>query len=193
MEYILSSNLSSHVIELYKYIAKGFMYLLERNPNYKFIRLCHLPYLINRLISTDYFELALNFTVKNNKIDIDLYHNFKNIFLEVFGKLTVPQVSIFSQNLTGSQFYFGKINVVFGYKRPKVIHQAVYQDDIIDESINNSEEPIEETRLEIQDISKPEYLISTCNAEIIINIYPNQENIEKIINLLTVPDNSLKN
>ncbi|AGD92481.1 hypothetical protein [Acanthamoeba polyphaga mimivirus] len=193
MEYILSSNLSSHVIELYKYIAKGFMYLLERNPNYKFIRLCHLPYLINRLISTDYFELALNFTVKNNKIDIDLYHNFKNIFLEVFGKLTVPQVSIFSQNLTGSQYYFGKINVVFGYKRPRVIHQVVYQDDIIDESINNSEEPIEETRLEIQNISKPEYLISTCNTEIIINVYPNQENIEKIINLLTIPDNSLKN
>ncbi|AGF85260.1 hypothetical protein QJ854_gp522 [Moumouvirus goulette] len=194
LEYIFSSDLSDKQIEIYKYIVKGFKYLYKRNSNYKILKKCCVPHLINRLISSGLFEIGLNLYIKNNKVDLKRFNDFKNIFMDLFSKLSQQEKSIFSQNITGSQYYFGDINIIYAYKKQQIIECEVFNENDILQNMGSDTYPIETINMPIVNKKiKPEYQISTCGRELIIYIEPSENNIQKIIDCLIIQDNFLKN
>uniref|UniRef100_A0A6G6ACN3 Uncharacterized protein n=1 Tax=Borely moumouvirus TaxID=2712067 RepID=A0A6G6ACN3_9VIRU len=192
LDYIFSSDLSEKHIEIYKYIAKGFKYFYKRNSNYKFLKKCRVPHLINILISPDNFEIKLKFIVMDD-VDVQLFRKFKKNFTDIFSNLSSEKISKFSQNTTGSEYYFGEIYVIYDYKKPQTLEYQVFDEDTILQNTDEIIQPIESVNMPIIKDIKPEYFISTCNRELIIYVEPSKENIQKIIDYLTIDDYCLKN
>jgi hypothetical protein len=203
IKYLLIANLTNEQILLYESFVKGFLYFAARNKHYNLIRKLPIIYFIKALVSSEYFNANFEF-FKNDNVDQKIFDTFSKIFVEEFTKLTTKQMSIFLQNVTGSQYYSDTVNVVLAYDKALKTIQNIYDDHFSsdnDQSDNNSEEiPILENNniiLDLQNVNKennkPIYEISTCNTELTFNILPNRKNIQNILHLLTIEDLYMKN
>lgn len=211
MEYLFSGNLSKEQKLLYKSFVKGFLYFATRNKFYKFIKKLPLIYYIKMLTTFDYFNIDIEFSKSSDDINDQLFDTFCDIFNNVFLNLTKEKMSIFLQNVTGSQYYSGTVHVVLAYNYKEfMVKQLIYNENIdTDEEIILEEIMIDLAIAQQSDsnwsnpfshllnstIKNHEtfYEISTCNTELTINIFPSRENISEIINLLTIEDINMKN
>lgn len=194
--YLLSSDLTEEQIKHYDAFIKGFNIFYTRNKSYSVLKKLPILCLINQLVGDDFFKANLEYFAKNRNVDTKHFEDFQKIFRKLFGQLSKKEMACFVQNITGSQYYTGTINIVLAYeKKELIVHQAVYDENIF----IGQEEPLEVNDIIIvldndkTDENKLIYQISTCNAELIINVLPNEENLTSIIKILTVEDLNMKN
>lgn len=211
IKYLFTCDLSEKQICMYDNLVRGFCSYSNKNKYYHLVKKLPITYYINQLINTSFFDIELDFSVKNDSVNKNYFYTFREIFQSIFNKLSKNEIIVFAQNITGSQYYSGKINIVFAYKSKELItQQTVYNEGIIDEDdqlyqpleINNviidlniDDENIDSENINDEniDFDKLSYQISTCNTELIVNIFPNEENINNIIKLLTLEDLTMKN
>jgi hypothetical protein len=200
IQYLILDNLTSNQKLLYESFVKGFLYFATRNKFYKFIKKLPVMFYIENLIATDFFNANLDFLKISNEVDKNMFKTFCDTFNTAFMNLTRKETSMFLQNVTGSQYYADTVHIVFAYiKQNLEVKQIVYDENIdINEDVNGDDE-IENNEMIIslnnssEKDNDPIYKISTCDAELIINIMPSEENIIEIIRLLTIEDLNMKN
>jgi len=193
IKYLFTCDLTDIQIEQYNEFVKGFSFYSIRTKYYNFIKNLPISYYIDLLIATGYFNAQLNFVIKNGLIHIPDFIIFQKKFKKIFEKLSKEEISLFVQNVTGSQYYNGIINIVYGYEKKEfIVKQVVY-----DENINNGNMPLEINNaiinLDTEVDTKLSYQISTCNTELLVNVAPTKNNIMNIIKMLTVEDIIMKN
>ena len=165
IKFLFIADLTEEQICLYNEFVKGFCYFSHRHKSYYLIKNLSIIYYINKLIVDEYFDVKLNFSVKNNLINKFYYEQFCETFKKFFDKLTQQEKLYLIQNITGSQYYSDIINIIFAYDFEEF--------NILDK--------------------KSIYQISTCNAELIVNLMPSEENINTLIKYLIIEDLSMKN
>lgn len=198
MQFLLANDLTEKEINLYKEIVKGFNYFLRRKNDYQFIKQLPILFLIKLLITNNQFDAYFTFKLKGDVSNQNKIEPSKT-FMKCFQELSHEEKLIFLQNITGTQYYHGNIVINFMYDlSPIILQQNIYDEELeIEDNLENNEN--HETRTiiinlddHIENFSKPMYQISTCHSELMINIPPTKENIQNIIKILTVEDNTLK-
>lgn len=197
VKYLMIGNLTETEQRLYEKMVDGFMYFTSRNKYYNFFKDLSIVYYINQLIGTEYFNATLDFSVKNESIDRKIFSNFKKTFCQLFNELSKYEKSIFCQNVTGSQYHTEIIHIVLAYeKKELIVKQAIYDEDtIVDEDNNEIIEPVMNNIIINLDTNNNnlDYQISTCDTELMINVFPSEDNLRSIINLLIINDKNMKN
>ena len=193
IKYLLCSDLSEEQKKYYETFYKGFNNFIVRNKLYNLIKKLPVLYYIKLLVGTGFFDVQLEYFTKNENVDKKYFEDFKKIFGELFAELTRTEMSFFVQNITGSQYYSGVINIVLAYESKELnTQQAIYNENIIDEeplAINDIIINLDQNN----DENKLVYQIITCNTELIINVKPTRENISEIIKMLIIEDKNMKN
>lgn len=129
VKYLMASDLNEDQCHAYELFYDGFMYFKSREKYHNVIQLFPITYYINELIANDYFKAKINYVIGHDIIDINgtskHFGNFCNLFNIVFQSLSRTEKSIFSANITGSQYYHGDIYVVYAYI-PGNTNQCMY-------------------------------------------------------------------
>ena len=218
IRYLLTSDLNTEQIIVLDEFVRGFKSLASRNKLYQVIQYLPIYYYINKLVVSEYFDAELEYNAKYNQdIAAEDFLQFRELFKRLFDNLSKKEKSTFLQNVTGSQYYSDIVHIVLGYKFPNnFITDAVIQDEdhLTDfyhnnlqntrdienienlENINENSRDIENidinTRImqNLENISDLSYYISTCNAELIINVNPSEANLKIIIDMLTTTEDT---
>jgi hypothetical protein len=114
MQYIFCSNLNEDQIKKYDKIYQGFYYLVQRHKFYSIISRLPINYYFNLIAETVIHPEIIYFS--ENKFDSESYNRFCNVFDKYLSRLTSNEIVNFIQNITGSQFYSGKIRIVLSEK-----------------------------------------------------------------------------
>lgn len=194
IEYQFSCDLTPEEISCYDSFIKGFLFFAERHKLYSLIKKLSIHYYIDMLIADGFFNAELEYSMKNETINKESFGIFCSIFKRLFGQLSIKEQTIFLQNITGSEYFNGTVDIVYGYEEQEIItRQLIFDENIIDEDdielFNNVI-----INLPVDSESKNlSYQISTCHTQLIINTKPTEENINAILQALIIEDNNMKN
>ena len=104
VDYILSCDLSQEKKECYKQFVSGFLFFLKRDK-----LLEYLP--LNYFIEKCYTKNLNNFKIRYDCINTNIED--ENMFEQIFNKLTTEELSNVKENITGTKYFNGTINIVF--------------------------------------------------------------------------------
>lgn len=156
VEYIISSNISDQQKKNYDELFRGFFYFAHRHKFHSIIMKLPVNYYCDYLIAEGTVKPEFTYLVDKD-IEPIKYEMFCKYFDDQLSKLTIEEMVCFIQNITGSQFYMGKIKII------------------------------------LSNPGEQNYTISTCFAELRINVEPTESNIKEIIQILIIEDLKIKN
>lgn len=197
VEYIFSSNLEEISKKRWDLFYQGFLFCSNKHPFSSIINKLPINYHISNLMAEGIVKPELTYVV-DQYCDSNKYSMFCKYFDEAVSNLTADQMIVFVQNITGSEYYSGKIRIILSNKQNLNITsvQNIYDENTLDEepiSIRNITLGIDMSTSDNDNGIEPEYTISTCFAELRINVEPTESNIKKIIELLIIEDLRIKN
>jgi hypothetical protein len=201
VRYLFINQLNNHQIKCIENLYKGFMYFMEHYYLFSLITKLPLLYYVKLIMHDVNFNQNFDFKVINS-FSTEIENNHINIIKQQISNLSNEEKLIFSYNITGSYYYNDTIDIILEYPIEIVTKQFVYDEKIVIE-----EETTHETNNVIIDLVNPnlynicrQYSISTCNAELFIeipfigNTYDQiKDFFKKIIEFLIVRDNTLVN
>jgi hypothetical protein len=196
IKFLMSSDLNPEQQLLYESFVRGFIHYASRNKYFNFFKTLPIIYYIDKLVANGYFNATLIFYVKDDSVDKKTFNTFCKTFKNIFNTLTKKEKALFTQNVTGSQYYNSTINIILAYNPKELPDENVIPSTTIpaDITINLHADPNAVIDADIDTIDKRlSYEISTCNTELTINIEPTEKNIIEIVKLLTIEDQSMKN
>ncbi|BCS83227.1 hypothetical protein QLL95_gp0896 [Cotonvirus japonicus] len=191
---IMISDLTDNEIYLYDKFVKGYMFFMKRSAIYEIIKNYSVSFYVNKLLFDGYFEVCPLFRMYNDNVCQHNFQIFCKIFEELFRELSKHEVSCFSQNITGSNYYVGDINILYAYEDNLNKSNNKHNDEShVEQNIEQNIEQTIEQNIEQNVSNNLSYQISTCNTELIVNIPATFDNVKQLINALTIEDYGLKN
>lgn len=173
IKFLFVADLTDNQIELYDEIVKGYCFFAHRGKYHQLIKKLPVINYINQLVNVGYFDVDLYFSTSKNISQDDTcntdFDTFCEQFKKSFAELSQSEKSIVVQNITGNQYYSGSIEIIYAYTNPSNLNDNESTDEIL------------------------AYEISTCNTQLIFNIFGSQENISNIMKMLTIEDTGMKN
>ena len=176
IKFLFSSNLTDEQIELYDEFVRGYYYYSHRGKYHHLIK--NLPVMnhIQKLVNLGYFNAELIFST-NGHVSTNDFIQFCEIFKKNFKQLSSNKKSFFVQNITGNNYYYGPIEIIYAYENKKIFSDgdgtSIIENNDLNKQIN--------------------YEISTCNSVIIVKIDPTEDCIQNLIKILTIEDMNIKN
>lgn len=118
--YIFSCDLSDQQKKMYDEFVNGYCSFMSKHKHYEFIKNFSINYFIKQLVRTNKINVEFNFSMMNKSINEECFKKFKKCFKMCFSKLSNEDIMKIVQNITGSQYFMGIINVIFAYGDDKM-------------------------------------------------------------------------
>jgi hypothetical protein len=193
VRYLFSAGLSQTEIKLYNSFFEGFMFYFDRSSPRKQLIRFHIKFFADIILDEYRTDPAFIFKSLHNNLLDELTINFKKSFTDIV--ISQSHQQIFYKNITGSKYYKDPISVILDYEPVEIIgqQQIFDENEIIDEDIIDAHQ-FQSTNVTLL-LEPPKistiYEISTCGAQITINVPPTKDNCDMILKYLCVPDDTL--
>jgi len=166
IRYLFTSELNEEQIVLYDEFISGFCYYDNRDRHRNIITKMPILLYMERLLPSEYFNAEIEFY---KDVDFDVtsedFDVFCKIFKKLFYALPTDTKSSIAQNITGSYYYYGTIDVVYRYTKNNHLSNTCSQT----------------------------YFISTCTTKLVVNVPPTKDSVSDLLAMLAIEDNHMRN